>query len=250
MESQKAEAADGAGGNSERSTIEFPYSDIDNAQEIVRGVHAVGGTACEYEQLAAHLKAEPKGGGFRLRVNGAKTHGYIEYERGGLIRITELGLRLIDPQEERAAKAEGFLNVPLYQKVYETFKGRQLPQQAGLERTLRGLGVGPKVADRARQVMLRAAKQAGYLELVPDRLTAPPIRKTEKTAEVRTETKSTGHPFIDGLIQTLPAPNKAWSTQDRMNWLVTANSIFKMIYQNDDQAEITISMGGKADVFR
>lgn len=253
MESSKVEKAEPAteGGGSERSTIEFPYSDIENAQEVVRGVHAVGGTSCTYEQLAANFGAEPKGGGFRLRVNGAKTYGVIDYERGGTIRITDLGFRMIDAAQERAAKVDAFLSVPLFNRVYEEFKGRQLPPQAGLERSLRGLGVGPKVADRARQVMLRAAKQAGFMDLQPDRLTLPPI-KSEKPPEKKDENKGAGaggtgsgggrHPFIDGLIQTLPAPNTPWSTKDRANWLNTAANIFKIIYQSEDSDDIVITV--------
>jgi hypothetical protein len=252
MESQKVEKPEAAA--TERSTIEFPYSDIDNAQEIVRGIHAIGGTACTYEQLAAHLNAEPKGGGFRLRVNGAKTYGVVDYERGGTIRITDLGYRLIDTEKERAARVDAFLSVPLFSKAYEEFKGRQLPPQAGLERTLRSFGVGAKVADRARQVMLRAAKQAGFLELQPDRLTLPPV-KTEKPADTikKDEGKGAGtggtgsgggirHPFIEGLIQTLPAPNTPWSTKERANWLNTAANIFKIIYQSEDSDDITITV--------
>jgi hypothetical protein len=179
----------------------------------------------------------------------AKTYGVIDYERGGTIRITDLGFQLIDAEQERAAKVEAFLNVALFNKTYEEFKGRQLPPQAGLERALRGFGVAPKVADRARQVLLRAAKQAGFMDLQPDRLTLPPIRNDkppEKREDKNPGTGGTGaggggrHPFIDGLIQTLPAPNTPWSTRDRANWLNTAASIFRMIYQSEDSDDIEI----------
>jgi len=252
MESPKVEHAEPLSeGGQERSRIEFPYTDVENAQEIVRGVHEVGGTSCTYEQLAAHLGAEPKGGGFRIRVNGAKTYGAIDYERGGTIRITDLGFRLIDADQERAARVDAFLKVPLYSKVYEEFKGRQLPPQAALERMLRTFGVGAKVADRARQVMLRAARQAGFMDLQADRLTLPPIR-SDKPAEKKDEVKGSGiggagsgggrHPFIDGLIQTLPAPNTPWSTKERANWLNTAANIFNIIYQSEDSDDIKITL--------
>jgi hypothetical protein len=256
MESQKAASPEpSAGGTSERSTIEFPYVDIDNAQEIVRGIHAVGGTACTYEQLAAHLGQEPKGGGFRLRVNGTKTYGFIDYERGGTIKILDLGFQVMEASEERAAKVQAFLNVPLYAKVHEEFKGRQLPPQAGLERALRNFGVGPKVADRARQVMLRAAKQAGFMDLQADRLTLPPVKMPEKAPEKKSETtpKPGGsggggeglHPLIQGLFVTLPKPGESsWSVQERMDWLVMANSILKNVYKSQDQGDVTITLKG------
>jgi hypothetical protein len=183
MESQSkagvSELPDQGGDGNDRSSISFAYTDLNNASEVVKGVHAVGGTACEYEQLAAHLGVEAKGGGYRLRVNGATTYGLINYQRGGRITLTDLGRKMIDPQQERSARVEAFLAVPLFKRVYDEFKGSPLPPQAGLERAIVNFGVGPKVADRARQVLLRSAKQAGFFELAEDRLTQPPLRAGE-----------------------------------------------------------------------
>lgn len=180
-------------GGNERSTIEWPYSDLDSSVEIVKGVHAVGGTACEYEQLAAHMGLEAKGGGFRIRVSSAKTFGLLTYERGGRISLTDLGRQIIDAQYERASRAEAFLRVPLFAKAYEDFKGSPLPPQPGLERALVSYGVGSKVAKNARQVLMRAAKQAGYFELSTDRLTAPPIKAGEQPLSDKPKGKPAGN---------------------------------------------------------
>jgi len=39
------------------------------------------------------------------------------------------------------------------------------------------------------------------------------------------------HPFIQGLLQTLPAPETDWSAVDRVKWLQTAANIFDLIYK-------------------
>lgn len=241
----------------ERSSIEFPYTDLDNAVEVVKAVHNAGGTACEFDQLAAELNVEAKGGGFRLRVNGAKTFGLINYERGGRISLTETGRQMIDAQFERSARVAAFLAVPLYLRVYEQFKGGPLPPQAGLERSIEGMGVGAKVKDRARQVLLRSAKQAGFFEAAADRLVKPSIR-TESPAADRSDSSGTGdqgtakggggngsgggkeHPLIHGLLMTLPEPGTDWAAADRVNWLTMASSIFTMIYKDKSPAKITI----------
>lgn len=242
-------------GTNERSTIEFPYSDIDNAVEIVLGVRDVGGTTCDYDQLAAHMQLEAKGGGFRIRVTGAKTYGLLINERGGRITLTELGRHIIDSQYARAAKADAFLRVPLYAKVFENYKGRELPPPAALERALIGFGVGSKVAKNARQVLMRSAQQCAYFELNPDRLTAPPTRGSTLPEQPRKEDPyrgggtgngnggdgGAGHPLIEGLVQTLPKPNESWSGKDRYNWLTMANSIFKIIYQSADDSDVLIT---------
>ena len=59
----------------QQSTIEFAYTDLDGAIEVANGVHRGGGPSCEYEQLAAELHSEAKGGHFRLRVSGARLFG-------------------------------------------------------------------------------------------------------------------------------------------------------------------------------
>ena len=38
-----------------RSTIEYPYLDLDNAIEIVKKIHSVEGDRCERKQLATAL---------------------------------------------------------------------------------------------------------------------------------------------------------------------------------------------------
>jgi hypothetical protein len=248
-----------AGSQNERSTIEFPYTDLENAVEIVRGVHEVGGTACDYDQLAAHMKLEAKGGGFRIRVNGAKTYDLITYERGGRITLTELGRRVIDPQSERPAKVDAFLAVPLYSKVFDEFKGRPLPPPSALERALVNFGVGSKVAEKARQALVRSAKQSGFFDLSADRLTLPPNRNGNTSSRNASEAENADsqqpppkqpqgtaldslHPLIHGLLLTLPQPNTSWAVSDRLNWLVMANSIFKMIYPNSEGGDVSISL--------
>ncbi|WP_139350200.1 hypothetical protein [Rhodanobacter sp. C03] len=244
-----------------RSTVQFPYSDLDAAIEVVRGVHNAGGTACDSDQLAAEMKMEAKGGGFRMRITGAQTFGLIVYERGGRISLTDLGRQIIDSATERQARVSAFLTVELYAKVYEQFKGGPLPPQAGLERAIGTLGVGAKVRDRARQVLLRSAKQGGFFEAAADRLVKPSIKTDTGISQGQLDEKDNRdkgrsgggggnddelHPLIRGLLQTLPAPGGVWGVSDRLDWLNMANSILKMIYKSGPNAgDINITIAQK-----
>ena len=241
----------------QQSTVEFPYIDLDAAVETAQGVHSAGGMACESEQLAAQLNMESKGGGFRQRINGARVYGLITYERGGRITLTELGRRVIDGEKERAARIDSFLSVELYAKVYEQFKGSPLPPQAALERSLVALGVGDGVKDKARQVLMRSAKQAGFFDMAADRQTKPAIRtdtvgKTDEKPPHEEQKKHGGgggggggdHPLIQGLMLTLPKPGEDWGYEERYNWLNMANSIFKMVYKtaiSDSDVEVKLT---------
>lgn len=249
------------GAAASKSTISFPYSDQDASIEVARGVHNGGGNACDLEQLAAQLKMEAKGGGFRLRINAASAFGLVVYERGGRVTLTPLGRQILDPSTQRRARVDSFLNVDLYQKVYDEFKGGPLPPQAALQRAIVKMGVGAKVADRARIALMRSAKQAGFFESAADRLVKPPIRQeAPEEAQAQEQPPGTGgggfggggsdqHPLIAGLLMTLPTPGEEWSVEERLNWLTMANSIFKAIYprvqQDTESADVKIEMKNK-----
>jgi hypothetical protein len=254
----------------ERSTIEFPYLDMQNAFEVADGVHKVGGSGCDWDQLAAHFKQAAQGGGFRMRLITAKLFGLVTYDRGR-VSLTHLGLRAADHQQMKAAKVEAFLNVPLYKAVYEKFRGGMLPPTAGLEREMVGMGVAKKQADKARQSFHRSAKFAGFFEFGVDRLVAPSVNGAPSSQTSQNPDPAGGedrarggggnggsngsgggsggngggqyHPFIQGLLQKLPVPDSDWSIEARQKWLATAANIFDLMYGHPgDQESGTIEV--------
>ncbi len=241
----------------ERSTIEFPYLDLQNGFEIAEGVHKVGGSGCDWDQLAAHFKQAAQGGGFRMRLISAKMFGLVTYDRGR-VSLTNLGLRSVDQQQQKAAKVEAFLNVPLYKAVYEKFRGGTLPPTAGLEREMVSMGVASKQSDRARQAFQRSAKFAGFFDFGSDRLVAPSVQGGAVAAEKLVEERQGGnggggsggsggdgrndlHPFIQGLLAKLPEPESDWSTKDRAKWLQTAANIFDLMYQGAGDGKLSVT---------
>ena len=234
-----------------QSTIEFPYLDEENALEIAVGVHDVGGSGCDWDQLAAHFKQAANGGGFRMRLITAKMFGLVTYDRGK-ISLTPMGLRAVDPQQQQAAKVDAFLHVPLYKAIYERFRGGTLPKPQGLEGEMHTLGVAPKQTDKARQVFQRSAKFAGFFDFGSDRLVlpktsmAPQPAVSEKTNSREEKPhaeeggQSTLHPFVVGLLCKLPPPDEAWSAKDRAKWLQTAANIFDLMYTGATDGEISV----------
>lgn len=247
----------------ERSTIEFPYLDEENAAQVAEGVHTVGGV-CDVDQLAAQLGQSAQGGGFRLRLICARQFGFIEYERGR-VSLTALGHRAVDSQQQKAARAEAFLNIPLYKALFDSYRGVTLPPNPGLERKMVSLGVASKQADKARQAFQRSAKFAGYFEYGADRLVAPPNNGAqsakaiaeEQKPEIERETNGFSgqqlkpaydlHPFVQGLIEKLPPPDGNWSLVDRAKWLTTAANIFDLMYTSDEDVTggLTVRLEGK-----
>jgi len=231
----------------ERSTVEFPYLDLDAAVEVAQGVHQVAGSSCGWDQLAAQMGQTAKGGGFRLRVMTAKTFGLVTYGQG-TVTLTELGKRLNDPQQEKAAKADSFIRVELYNKIYEQFKNGTLPPADALENEIVKMGVAPKQKGKARQAFQRSANSAGYFWSGPNRLVRPAIKgsaapaaapegEPEKPAKKKDkEDDDRRHPLIEGLLKELPEPQAEWTTEDRKKWLEMASTIFNVIYKDSDDS--------------
>ncbi len=245
-----------------RSTIEFPYSDQDAAVEIANAAFRIaGGSPCEWEQVAGAMKQAPKGGGFRLRVMAARSFGLVDYDRSG-ITLTELGFKILDSKHVRGARIESFLRVPLFREVFERLKGQVLPPPPAIERIVEQLGVAPKQKDKARQVFIRSAKQAGYFDIDPERLLSPPIQGQQVSAERQDNTdrtfsqnRTTGKggsgggdgtyldPLIAGLVKRLPEPGTDWPIGDRRKWLQAAANNFELIYTStSEQGSLLISI--------
>jgi hypothetical protein len=170
--------------------------------------------------------------------------------------LTELGIRVCDPQHEKAARVDAFLMVPLYKSIYEKFKGTSLPPASGLEGVIQALGVAPKQKDKARQAFQRSAKQAGFFEMSIDRLVMPPSGGRNESKPVngvkapgvgaayqqRLGEESARHPFIQGLLETLPQVQTEWAIEDRAKWLQGAAGIFDVIYRDSSSSDKRISV--------
>jgi hypothetical protein len=254
----------------DRSKIQFPYSSLDEAIVAAKGVQSVGGSSCKVEQLAAHLKLKSTDSAFRGKLGAARIFGLITNAQG-TVTLTSLGNRICDPAQEAAAKAEAFLTVPLYQKIYDQFKTSTLPPFSGLEGAIVTMGVAPKQKATARQVFQRSATTAGFFWSGTDRLVYPPIKAgaippaansapdmpppPEGSGEKPAGRSGNGgeggggqglHPLIEGLIKTLPPQDKPWPIEKRVKWLRAAAQNFEIIYPDMDETawiEVKIQKG-------
>lgn len=100
----------------QRSAIAFPYVDYDAAHGVAVAIHGnVGhGTCSANSQLAAWMNQSWRSSSFRTQIAAARLFGLIESDGAAEYRLTELGTRVVDPAQARSAKAEAFLNVPLF----------------------------------------------------------------------------------------------------------------------------------------
>lgn len=252
----------------ELSTIEFPYGSLDDGITVAQAVHKLGGNQCRLDSLAAELGHDTvKSGGFRQKLSTAHTFGFTSLSQG-IVTLSALGVRIIDPEQQKVARIEAFLKVPLYNAIYEQFKNGPLPPAQGLESTMATLGVASKQTSKARQAFQKSAKEAGFFAYGSTKLVypalggaaAPPKNKDaeEHPPEVKVKLGNGGdggdgkkrHPFIEGLLETLPPAalgleRVEWSLQGRQEWLQTAAGIFNLIYTagiDDKSSSLSVSV--------
>lgn len=246
----------------ERSTIEFPYTGLEDAIAVAGGIqNTTASMVCQHEQLAAALGLSMNSSGYRLRVSAARHFGLTESSPGG-VKLTPLGQMIVDSVHEREAKVRAFLNVPLFKAIYEQNRGKQLPPPAALEREMAGLGVAEKQKERARQVFQRSAEVAGFFEMDRTRLImppgagadVPPPSDDKKVKEVEKNGSSGGSGGGDGtelgldallvaLLKKIPAPDKGWPGPARVRWFRTFAMNVSQIYDGDgDPVEMKIEL--------
>lgn len=249
----KAGAEPSSSAPRKQSTILFPNVDLMAAVEVAKAVYSRHGlSACPLDELAAEMGVTMSGN-FRIRTSAARMFGFIEKDGQSAVKLTDLGSRLITPESEADAKAAAFLSVPLYNQIFENYRGKMLPPPKALEREMISLGVVDNQADRARQVFQRSATQAGFFNSGEGRLVRPKMSSLgNETAEIKESPSSAPptveydspprryggggdgyHPFVQGLLQTMPEPGTVWAIEGRAAWLEAAANIFKLIYQGD-----------------
>jgi hypothetical protein len=233
----------------QRSAVAFAYIDLEDSMEVPTAIHDHVGTGdCDEHQLSAWLKKSQKSSGFRILLSTARLFGLIEAE-GGRFRLSLLGRRAVDSAQARDAKAKAFLTVPLYKTLFENNKGGVLPHAAALEREMVLIGVAEKQKHTARLVFERSAQYAGFFEHGKDRLVMPGIAPGDPPSKPDEPDRNRGsggtggsgggektrHPFIEGLLKTLPDPDsdEEWPLDKRVKWLQTAANIFDLIYKGE-----------------
>lgn len=234
---------DDGGQGRQRSKVQFPYMDLNAALAVANAIQEHAGTSdCSLQQLSAWMDQSIKSSGFRVQLAASRLFGIIESDGTENYRLTPLGRQIVDPQKARKAKADAFLNVPLFRLLFDNHKEGVLPPAAALERVIAGLGVAEKQKDRARQVFERSAEQAGFFEHGKNRLVMPAVAvKDEKKQGGDGEGKNGGggdgggkpplDPILKGLIDRLPPAGTAWPANERKLWLQILESSFQLVYK-------------------
>jgi hypothetical protein len=258
-----ADVVQDEGDSRQRSSIGFPYNNLGDAIEVAQAVHDHVGTGdCDDAQLSAWMNVSPKSSGYRIQISAARMFGLIETINGSH-KLALLGRAIVDPQQERAARAKAFLNVPLYEAIFDKYKGGVLPPAAALERDIIGLGVAEKQTGRARQVFERSAEQANFFEHGKNRLVMPAVAVRDAAPELPEDKNKNGggggggdvgltelglDPLLIALLKKIPTSG-GWPAQQRLRWFRTFAMNVSQIYDGemDDPVELKIDLDKAAN---
>ncbi len=239
-----------------------PYFDLDASIKVAEAVHTRGGGSCTADQLAAWLDYKSvRSGTYLTRVAAARQFGLVE-SASGRFSVTDRGMAIIAPvmpDDAANAKADAFLSVPLFAKLYEQFRGKQLPPEVGLKNLIKSppFSLLPDRVDPSVRTFYNSATQAGYFSTTGDKSrlirpgTTPTITTTaadtpnnppptafEKPKPSGGGSDGTGgvHSAIVGLLRELPPPGAQWPAQKKQRFLSAFQATIDFIYPEEDQS--------------
>jgi hypothetical protein len=255
-------------GTTSRSGIASPYFDLGASIGVADAIYKQGGGTGSPDQLAAWLGYKSTGSGtYMTRLAAANKHFGLVEVKGDRISLSERAHKILSPvmpEDASTARVEAFLAVPLFSKVYEQFKGAQLPPETGLKNLFRTTyAILPDRVAQSVRVFLNSADQAGFFvstngnrsRLIrpspsPASVTAPTpaadsakMKKDESPAPAHERPKSGGgsdgaggvHSAIIGLLRDLPPPGTDWPKKQKARFVKAFQATLDFVYPSDDE---------------
>lgn len=249
-----------------RSAIPSPYFDLGASVAVAQAVYSQYGGVCSPDQLAAALEYKSTASGTYLtRIAAANKHFGLIDVTGDKITVTERAKKILAPvmpEDAVGAKVEAFLAVQLFNRVYEDFKGGQLPPEIGIKNLFQNkYGVLPDRIAQAMRVFFNSAEQAGFFaatgnrtRLIKPSLTSAPVPVGETQTPVPPSppapspaprppmyggggSDGTGavHSAIIGLLRDLPPPGAGWPKKQKARFIKAFQATLDFVYPGDDE---------------
>lgn len=234
----------------------YPYFSLEQSIKVALAIHEKGGGICTPDQLASWLGySAVRNGACMTRFSAARMFGMIA-SQGEKIALTDRSRAIISPimpDDAARAKVEAFLDVPLFKAVYDFFKGKTMPQEAGMRNLFENNYkiVKDRVAP-AVKVFYDSAEQAGLFSVSGDRSrliiplfnnsgaahftsadeeeTPPSPPVTPPPHAPKNDLALTGiDPALAGLLKKLPSPGP-WNATEKEGFFVAFKALFDFLY--------------------
>jgi hypothetical protein len=177
----------------QRSDVRFPARNLADSVAVAKSIYEKGGGKATADQLAAYLGYKStNNGAYLARVGSARTFGLIA-KSGDVFTLTARAQQVLMPtypEQVRQGLVEAFLSVELFRRIFEDFKGKELPPEFGMKNALRNTyKVVPTRVDVALRVLMDSAEDAGFFStrgarthlIMPQLQVAPPVNPPSVT---------------------------------------------------------------------
>ena len=248
-----------------RSGITSPYFDLVASIAVAKIIQQQGAGTSSSQQLAQWLGYKSTNSGtYATRLSAATKHFGLIENSGDIFGLTERAKNILSPampEDVMAAKIEAFLAVPLFARVYEQFRGSQLPPEAGLKNLfLNTYKILPDRVAQAVRVFLNSAEQAGFFSSNGDRLrlASPTVKQKSllhaehfnnqnpvlsRSATIASAKQDAGDeskasdsvdPALISLLHKLPVAGKAWTASEQTRFLTALTHTIQFLYPTED----------------
>lgn len=200
--------------------VDYPLFPFHKAMELVNAVDYLGGS-CTIADCAHQLKKKISGG-FGVLISSAIKHDLIQ-RKGDRLSVSELYKKIkfsYNPAEKIDCQRVSFLHPVLYRKVYDRFKGKELPLAMLDKLLIREFQVEEKVSEKIAGFFVEGLKR---LHLIKDGRLLP-ADGVVNTAAIQEPVQMTLPLSKQTYIEQLPLENLGDSQENsaEINELVKA----------------------------
>lgn len=129
--------------------IRIPIFDLEDAIRVAKTISDIGRGRLDSDSIARSMGYSNST--VRHHINSAKHYKIVE-SKGDLVKLTELGVSIVHPTSDEEyinSKIKAFMSCDIFSKIYERYKGKDLPQADILANIFaRDEGVSFKTKDR------------------------------------------------------------------------------------------------------
>jgi hypothetical protein len=216
---------------------EYPDIPLGKAVEIAARVVKSFGGKIQAGSLGNILGIDPRGGGFRRRVSQLKMYGLLSGER--VYHATPLARTIAEaktPSEGNEAKFKAFLNVKLFQKMHEKFKGSIPENLDDFILNVAEIADGADVDEVRRRAQRLKDFYADALVLKAGGTPKERPDEAEETAEKPAQPVVAGIPF-DSDFYLYDAESKTYISIDSLDQLKLAQAHLKNAAKRFQEAQ-------------
>jgi len=167
--------------------IDYPTASFRKSLELAGAVSELGGSS-SIEMCAEKLNKKVSGG-FHEVIHSAVKYGFLTHKKGE-VSVTPFykDIKLAySPEDETKLLQKAFLSIPLFQKVYDRFKGQKLPVSIFEKLLIKEFNVNERIASRVMAYFLDGAKKVSLL--TADNMVASSVEVYSKPTDADSETQ-------------------------------------------------------------